>query len=304
MSVLLGADVGASHTEVVVAQDRLEPVARFEGPGVVLDLEGLERSVKTIADSITAALGAARLEADVAAVVVGAAGAGDHTVRTAAEAALRAALCTECVVAVTTDGEIALQSAFGRNPGITLCAGSGSIAYARDPDGTLWRTGGLGWQFGDEGSGYALARAALAAVGHASDGRGQATELTEALGSVARAESADQTLRWARSADRREIIDLAIVVDHIASRGDVVAARLVSSAARDLVDLILPFVRHFPQEAQVPLALGGGLLKSDTSTRHALVAQLRETTPRVEIADVKVDAAVGALALAAGKLRE
>ena len=157
MSVLVGVDVGASHTGVVVADASLEPAARFRGPGVVLDLEGLDDSIKAILESITAALRSARLDGDVAAVVVGAAGAGDADVRAAAEYAFKAVLCSECSVAVTTDGEIALQSAFGDDPGITLCAGSGSIAYGRDQHGQLWRTGGLGWQFGDEGSGYALA---------------------------------------------------------------------------------------------------------------------------------------------------
>jgi len=300
MSVLVGVDGGASHTEVVVASAGNKPAARFHGPGVVLDLDGLADSVKSILESVAAALKSAELDGDVAAVVVGAAGAGDHDVRVAASAAFRAALCSECSIAVTTDGEIALQSAFGGDPGITLCAGSGSIAYARDQDGHLWRTGGLGWQFGDEGSGYALARAALAAIAQAADGRGHATDLPGALASVARAETAEQTIRWARSADRREVIDLATVVDHIAGRGDIVAARLVNSTARDLADLVLALVHHFPPDATVPVALGGGLLKADTSTRHSLVAQLREVARQLKIADVEVDAAAGALAMAAG----
>ena len=300
MSVLVGVDVGASHTGVVVADASLEPAARFRGPGVVLDLEGLDDSIKSILESITAALRSARLDGDVAAVVVGAAGAGDADVCAAAEYAFKSVLCSECSVAVTTDGEIALQSAFGDDPGITLCAGSGSIAYGRDPHGQLWRTGGLGWQFGDEGSGYALARAALAAIGHASDGRGQATELTEVLAQEAGTETADQTIRWARSVERRAVIDLAAVVDRTAGKGDIVAARLVNSAAQDLARLVLALVRHFPPDSTVPVALGGGLLRADTSTRHSLVARLHEAAPRVAIADVEVDAAVGALAMAKG----
>lgn len=304
MSVLVGVDVGASHTEVAVANDSLKPAARFEGPGVVLDGDGLDSSVKSIVESITAALGAARVKGDVAAVVVGAAGAGDNQIRGAAEAALRSVLCSECSIAVTTDGEIALQSAFGHDPGITLCAGSGSIAYARDQSGVLWRTGGLGWQFGDEGSGYALARAALAAIGHAADGRGQATDLTDTLAAEAGTETAEQTIRWARSVERTAIIDLASVVDHTAGKGDLVAARLVNSTAQDLASLVLALVRHFPADLDVPVALGGGLLQADTSTRHSLVSQLHEAAPRVEIAEVEVDAAVGALAMAARSVRE
>jgi N-acetylglucosamine kinase-like BadF-type ATPase len=304
MSVLVGVDAGASHTEVVVAKDWLKPAARFEGPGVVLNVDDLEDSIKSILESITTALRSARLDGDVAAMVVGAAGAGDDAVRDAAEAAFRAALCSQCSVAVTTDGEIALKSVFGDDPGITLCAGSGSIAYARDQSGVLWRAGGLGWQFGDEGSGYALARAALAAIGHAADGRGPATELTATLAKEAGTETVEQTIRWARSVERTAIIDLASVVDHTAGKGDLVAARLVNSIAQDLASLVLALVRHFPADSDVPVALGGGLLKADTSTRHSLVSQLHEAAPRVEITDVEVDAAVGALAMAARSVRE
>ncbi|UCD24868.1 MAG: hypothetical protein JSW51_02830, partial [Gemmatimonadota bacterium] len=184
-------------------------------------------------------------------------------------------------------------------PGITLSAGSGSIAYARDHSGHLWRTGGFGWKFGDEGSGYALARDALAAIGHASDGRGPGTRLTEVLAAEAGAETAEQTIRWARSVERTVIISLAAAVDRTAGQGDLVAARLVNSAASELAKLVLALVRHFPPDATVPVALGGGLLKADTSTRHSLVDQLRAADQRIEIADVTVDAAGGALAMAA-----
>ena len=40
-----------------------------------------------------------------------------------------------------------------------VCAGSGTIAYARDPLGTIRRVGGLGPILADEGSGYADAAA-------------------------------------------------------------------------------------------------------------------------------------------------
>ena len=42
---------------------------------------------------------------------------------------------------------------------------------ARLPGGELRRSGGYGWQMGDEGSGYAIGRAALAAVSRALEER-------------------------------------------------------------------------------------------------------------------------------------
>src|SRR4030042_1026984 len=96
-------------------------------------------------------------------LVVGAAGAGREEERLALEAALEA-LRIAPRVHVTTDGAIALQSAFGDTAGIVLIAGTGSIAWARLPGGETARVGGLGAVLGDPGSGYDLGRAALRAV--------------------------------------------------------------------------------------------------------------------------------------------
>src|SRR3989441_10905027 len=55
------------------------------------------------------------------------------------------------------DAEIALSTAFADGTGIIVSAGTGSIAYPRDPAGQLHRAGGYGWQLGDVGGGYLLA---------------------------------------------------------------------------------------------------------------------------------------------------
>ncbi len=47
-------------------------------------------------------------------------------------------------------------------PGVVLHAGTGSFVAARSPDGRVHYAGGIGWRFGDEGSGYDLGRRAIA----------------------------------------------------------------------------------------------------------------------------------------------
>src|SRR3989454_9289676 len=66
----------------------------------------------------------------------------------------------------------ALATAFGTGPGILVNAGTGSIAYARDPAGELHRAGGDGWQLGDEGGGYWLGGRALDGGAPPPDGPG------------------------------------------------------------------------------------------------------------------------------------
>src|SRR5256886_12302815 len=83
--------------------------------------------------------------------LVAAAGAGRAQERADLEAALvQAGLARR--VRVMADGEVALSTAFADGAGIIVSAGTGSIAYARDPAGQLHRgrlrlaAGGRGWR--------------------------------------------------------------------------------------------------------------------------------------------------------------
>ena len=94
------------------------------------------------------------------ALVVGAAGAGDTVIASALESALRAYFPRGTIV-VHDDAEIALRAAVPHGDGVVLIAGTGSIAYARVGE-EVHRAGGYGYLLGDDGSGFAIGRAALA----------------------------------------------------------------------------------------------------------------------------------------------
>lgn len=200
---------------------------------------------------------------------------------------------------MTTDAAIALEAVFHGEHGIVLNAGSGSIAYARDPSGVVWRVGGLGWQFGDDGSGYALVRSALGVVGRAADGRGPRTQLTHRLAEAVGAGTLDDMIRWTQTADRNAVAALAPHVCEVAAGGDAPARQLVQQSAEDLADHLEALLGRFPERRDVRVALCGGLLSFGSPVRKALVAVVRERLPMLEIMDVAVDPPMGALALAA-----
>jgi N-acetylglucosamine kinase-like BadF-type ATPase len=168
--VFAGVDAGGSRCEAVIIDPQGQVLARARGGPAALRPD----NAREVAGQIGVTLGRALSQVaptDLIAVVVAAAGAG----RMAERQALAAALAEGHIarrVEIKGDGEAALESAFGQGPGMILISGTGSIAYARDASGTVHRTGGLGWQLGDEGSGYAIGRAALQAAGRAADHRG------------------------------------------------------------------------------------------------------------------------------------
>jgi glucosamine kinase len=293
MRVVIGADVGGSKT-VVVAEVDGEVRARIQAPGAALRPDLVLRSATTIADAIRRSLAeVGRPSADV--IVVGAAGAGRQQEAKELARALRAEELAE-TVRVTTDGEIALVAAFGQSPGILILAGTGSVGLARDPQGTIHRAGGYGWQMGDEGSGYALGRAALGAVGRAVDGRAEATVLSQRVLTATRSSDISRLVRWAAAAGPGEIAGLAPLVLEAAESGDRAAGEMVTRAAEDLLALAVSLRGLFSEEKAVPVAITGGVFESGplAGALRAMLAARSDVTPVDDI----IDPVAGALSLA------
>jgi N-acetylglucosamine kinase-like BadF-type ATPase len=64
-------------------------------------------------------------------------------------------------IIIESDAFIASIGAIGVDPGLLLIAGTGSIVIARGSDGSMFRVGGWGPHFGDEGSGFWIGREAV-----------------------------------------------------------------------------------------------------------------------------------------------
>jgi N-acetylglucosamine kinase-like BadF-type ATPase len=296
MTLVIGVDAGASHTEALLWTD-LTPVARHTGGPGAISPGAVEEAARAIASLVKDLAHHAAGNRPIDALVVGAAGAGRETHRAGLEAALKVAGVAHRI-AVTTDGHIALQSAFGDEPGILLTAGTGSFGLARDPQGVLRRTGGHGWQFGDEGSGYALAAGGVAAAARAADLRGPVTMLTETLPQASGTGGVGGLLEWARQAEVAALASLATAVLQTALAGDAVARSLVAAAGRDLAAHVHALLTYFPPGKGAAVAFSGGLLVDDSAVRQALLAALEPDSDRLLITPAKVDPAAGAVALA------
>jgi N-acetylglucosamine kinase-like BadF-type ATPase len=293
--ILIGADVGGTKSAVAVSQDG-EIVGRAEGPGAAVRPGRALASASTIVEVVRQALSAAgRLTGDV--LVVGAAGAGRDTERNELRSALRVENVAPHVV-VTTDIEIALVAAFQQGPGIVVSAGTGSVAVGRDQTGKRHRIGGYGWQMGDEGSGYAIGRAALGAVSRAVDGRSPPTALSARLLRATRSADFDALVRWAAGASPAEVAALAPHVLQVAAEGDPLAQGIADYAARELSQLAICLLPRMDITPPVRVAVTGGLLSTEQPLRRVLLTKLAEE-PAFRPTEAPVDAVAGALLLAA-----
>jgi N-acetylglucosamine kinase-like BadF-type ATPase len=292
--ILIGADVGGTKTAVAVAEDD-KILGRADGPGAAVRPGRALVAATTITEVVRRALAAAgRLNGDV--LVVGAAGAGREPEREELRKALRGENLATSVV-VTTDIEIALAAAFSDGPGIVVSAGTGSVAVGRDRAGKQHRIGGYGWQMGDEGSGYAIGRAALGAVSRAVDSRSPRTALSDRILKATRSSDFDALVRWAAGASPAEVAALAPHVLAVAAEGDQLAQGITDYAARELSQLAICLLPKMDLTPPVPVAVTGGLLAPGQPLRKTLLAKLGEESA-FQTTDAPVDAVAGALRLA------
>jgi N-acetylglucosamine kinase-like BadF-type ATPase len=294
---LIGVDAGASHTTAAVADGHGTVLVRAEGaPGAVRP-GGADGAAARIVDTCREALVKAdrALGGDV--LVVGAAGAGREAERLALQAALEATRLFGRVH-VTTDGGIALQSAFGDGFGIVVMAGTGSIAWARLPDGAAARAGGLGAALGDPGSGYDLGRAALRGAALSLEGMAPRTRLAEALLRQLHLAGLDDLVHWAGAASVPTVAALAADVLELAAAGDDVAGAIADAGADALARHVAALASRYPDGTAVPVALGGGLLARSEEYRRRVVARILAETAAAAIRTQPVDAVLGAIQLA------
>ena len=296
-AVFLGADAGGSHSTVVVGT-RSDVLGRADGPGAAMRPSGAAKSAAVLAETARRAAAAAGLHLPVERAVVGAAGAGRAQEQRELEAALLEAGVARGV-RVLADGEVALATAFGTGPGILVNAGTGSIAYARDPAGAVHRAGGYGWQLGDEGGGYWLGRRALDVAARAQDGRGEGSTLLARLLRALGLQHFDDLVRWTATATPTQMAALAPHVLNAAREGEGVARQAVEDAARELVELAAALARHFPGTEPVPVALAGGLLLPQSPLTAAFRERLGTALKRARLVPDRIDSALGALRLAA-----
>lgn len=199
------------------------------------------------------------------------------------------------------DGWAALASAGVPPVGVAVISGTGSLVFARTSDGRTARTGGWGYLLGDEGSGFAIGRAALVAVARAYDGRAQPTRLAQALAIKLHVTGWEELLRliYQQAKPRQMIAELAPVVLRLAEEGDRASRAIVQRASEDLAEMIEVVVRQLKvPPVDLPLILSGGMLSNCQFLRHELLERLRQFGVEFAKHQVVPDPALGALRLA------
>ena len=304
-ALVIGVDGGATKTVAWLAPRAggASPVGvGTAGPGNPRSV-GFAEAERQIDLAIAAAFadaGLARRPVTVAGLALAGAGRADERDRIQAWAE-RIGIATR--VLVTDDVESVLAAGGdGEASAIALVCGTGTVALGRDATGAVDRAGGWGYLLGDEGSGYAIATAGLAAAVRAADGRARRTALTGAFlthfGVTSPADLVGHI--YGPGMTRERIAGLASLVFDAAAQ-DRTAARLIRAASRDLVQLVTTLSRRLGMlSGRFALVMAGSVLVQQADFRSSVIEGVRAAglvPSRVQLVSDPVE---GAVAIARG----
>ncbi len=202
-------------------------------------------------------------------------------------------------VIVCHDAEISLKANFGREAGVSLTAGTGTICVGQNGAGGSFRVSGWGHLCSDEGSAYDIARRALVAAARAHDGMSGKTLLTQALLQRTKSRDFEQFVDkiYRVYTDKASLAALAPVVSDCAKRGDRAAARILKEAACALFEVCRALVKKAGlTKERFEVCFNGGVLKNNAAVREELSSRLcdrydcriREKTERSVFGALKI----------------
>ena len=300
---VLGIDAGGTKTVCLLADEQGTTLGWGRGPGANLQASGELEVEKVLHDVMEQATGGDHIRPEV--ICLGIAGVDRPSDADAVRGIMRR-IGFKTPVIVVNDALVALTAGAGEAPGIVVIAGTGSIAYGRTGRGLAARAGGWGYLLGDEGGGFWIGRAALAAVVRQYDGRGPATLLTELVLQHMKLGNPTELIHaiYDPGMQRLAVAGIAVVVQEAMEQGDAVAGEIVSRATLELVAAASAVIQRLEMRGDAfPTILSGGTFRGIPALVSGVTAGLSEVAPRSDVTLLQIEPAVGAVQMALAHLR-
>jgi N-acetylglucosamine kinase-like BadF-type ATPase len=312
---ILGIDGGGTKTAALLTDGYLRIVSHgLNGPSNFLRV-GEEAAVASIMSVVEEACSKGGIELDQVTAIGAGLGGVDHSshnrrMREAIQIALNHRASPRSFnsgggrwgqenLLLTSDAEIALAGATDCQPGVVIISGTGSIAYGLNGRGQKARSGGWGPTFGDEGSGYDIARRALVAVVSSFDGRLRPTVLTERICHYFNIESPADLPRIVYASKGLNIAPLSELVLEAAREGDSVACQIMRDAGMELARTVSAVIKrlHMQQDA-FRVCYVGGVFSAGEMILEPIRQKVAELAPRAVVAPPLFPPMIGAIKLA------
>ena len=308
----LGIDGGGTKTTCAVGDDSQLLATATAGPSNIVRV-GDVQTRESLHQSVRQACAAAGIApAQVAHTCVGGSGAARPELAALVRRILAEILPTP--IDVVGDHQTTQEAAFGEGPGVIVIAGTGSMAYGRNQQGTTARAGGWGFAIGDEGSAHWIGRSAVTAVLRAADvgvpheppTPGQtltptAPQPNSLAAALCKAWGVTALNDLARAANSIPSPDFAALFPAIVASKDELATQVLTNAGRELAHVAALVMRRLfaqPENAPIPVAMTGGVFRHAPVVREIFRDQLIQSDPRATVNPNVVDPVDGALRMA------
>ena len=298
---VIGIDAGGTKTVGLLADERGKVLRQARAGGANLRVHG-ELGVEKALYQVLEGLDVAETPLNVASLCLGIAGVDREPEKDVVRGVLRR-LGVRRSIRIVNDALIALVAGAPDGTGIVLISGTGSIAYGIDPSGKVARSGGWGYLLGDEGSAFWLGHAAVRQGIRSADGRGPSTTLYERIREHLNVRVPADLVEWFydQELSRTRVARLARLVEEAAEDGDEAAMDLLEQAAQHLARAAQAVDRQLSFPSAYKLVLSGGTFRACPSLVGRIERNL--ALPNANLVRLKVEPAIGAVALALEALR-
>jgi len=299
MRYVIGINGGGSHSRLVAMDESMNIIGRVDGGAINISshtYNGVLSNIRALLDEFCKNY-SVDLK-DCLSICIGGAGAtiGDNTKLLAQ---IFQAIGYVGELKIMNDAELVLLSETKNEPGIIIISGTGSVGYAIDKNGEIFRVGGWGHMIDDGGSAYRIGMDAVKAALMDFDRRGERTLLSglvmEFFGCGAPIEIVGHV--YGGEFNKTRIAEIALLVDDAAKRGDDVANKILHKAAKSLVELVLVLIKRAELDAH-KIVLSGSVIIHNEIIRKVFEDGVGKVFPEMQIVEIGEEAEIGAARLA------
>jgi len=299
MRYAIGINGGGSHSRLVAMDESMNVIGRVDGGATNISshtYDGVLSNIQTLLDEFCKNYGVDLK--DCLSICIGSAGAtiGENT-KLLSQIFQTIGYVGE--LKIMNDAELVLLAETKNEPGIIVISGTGSVGYAIDKDGEIFRAGGWGHMIDDGGSAYRIGMDAIEAALMDFDGRGEKTALTglvtEFFGCGVPIEIVGHV--YGGEFNKTRIAEIALLVNDAAKRGDDVANKILHKAAKSLVELALALIKRAELDAH-KIVLSGSVIIHNEIIRKVFEEALGKAFPEMQIVEISEEAEIGAARLA------
>jgi len=294
---LFGIDGGATKSRIVISNLDLDIIYQEEGDSSNIYGVGLDKASENLERLILSATNHLGIDLkEIKAGCIGGAGMGRSREQELIKQKLKN---LNLPLYICGDGEILLIGGLGSYSGMSLIAGTGSFCLGRTKNGELFRTGGLGYLLGDEGSAFWISYQAVKRSLRSIEGRDIKTSMLPYLINFFNLETKEDFIKLCNeNMSKKQMASAAIIVSDFALKGDELAIDIINSAVNELIVLVSSIVDSSPEFINSNIVVSGGVLEKDKLIKPRFQEKLQEKFPNLHLVKKKHEAAYGALMLA------